>query len=229
MACASETTHAILWGLCAVHKYTHGRCFAFDSLRIRKVSKWVYIENQIDNLILQHKAECCSRTIVSGRQHSWASFASFVRFLVMEQVRRGELEARSTGYKIMNNGRRMNWGSSRPGGLLRIEKTGLFDLPLHIYFWTFHFFFLFFLSFFSPCQLSGQLILLLYKGTTIFLGTLILAWTFPDLNSKFPPGRALPWHFYTWRIVNATGKGWGTGHKFPIWEAVLKSFYWTRA
>lgn len=153
MACASDTTHAILWGLCALHKYTHGRCFAFASLRIRKVSKWVYIENQIDNLILQHEAECCSRTIVSGRQHSWASFASFVRFLVIEQVRRGELEARSTGYKIMNNGRRMNWGSSRLGGLLRIEKPGLFDLPLHIYFWTFHFFFPFsFCPFFPPAS-----------------------------------------------------------------------------
>lgn len=123
MACASETTHAILWGLCALHKYTHGRCFAFASLRIRKVSKWVYIENQIDNLILQHEAECCSRAIVSGRQHSWASFASFVRFLVMEQVRRGELEARSTGYKIMNNGKKDELRIKQAGGTSEDRKT----------------------------------------------------------------------------------------------------------
>lgn len=67
-------------------------------------------------MILQHEAECCSHTIVSGRQHSLASFVSFVQFLVIEQVRRGELDARSTGYKIRNNGKKDELRIKQAGG-----------------------------------------------------------------------------------------------------------------
>lgn len=79
----------------------------------------------MDNLILKHEAECCSCTIVSGRQHSWASFASFVLFLVIEQVRRGELDVRSTGYKIMNNGEKDELRIKQAVGTSEDRKTRL--------------------------------------------------------------------------------------------------------
>lgn len=153
----------------------------------------------MDVLIFKHEPELLLQHLLSLADSTAGDFAvPFVLYLVIEQVR-GKWAGCERFIRIWIMVGMMNWGSRNLWGLPWMDILGIFDLQLCIYFRTLYIFLLSVLFF---CQLSGRLLilLLLYKGITIFFGNLTLAWMFPDLNSKFTPGRVLPWHFFTWRI-----------------------------
>lgn len=116
----------------------------------------------------------------------------------------------------------MNWESRAYGGTPEDRKARDLSSPA-LYIFQSISLFSFSLSFYFPCQLFRQhLILLLYTDITMFFGNLTLAWIFPDLNSKSTSEIILLRHCYTWRIwKDLWSKGWRAEHGFPIWEVTL--------
>lgn len=95
----------------------------------------------MDDLISKHEAELFSQHPLSlSGSIVGDSSVPFVQYLVIEQVRGGEIDMRGMGYKIINSSGNNELRIQKPiGGLLRIGKPGIFHLQLSISFRTFPF------------------------------------------------------------------------------------------
>lgn len=120
----------------------------------------------MDDLIFKREAELLSQHPLSlSGSIAGVSSVPFVHYLVIEQVRGGEIDGRGMGYKIVNSGRNDEPRIQKPMGTPEHRKAR--DLSsLALYILQNISFFPFPLSFYFLCQLFRQLILTpLYRHT----------------------------------------------------------------
>lgn len=179
-----------------LHKHRYWRCFGFSLPRAGNFLTWRQIENQMNDLSFKHETELLLQHPLSLAD-STELLSSFCSVPGDWAGEKGKVHMRGTDCEIINTS-----GNDE----LRIKKSvkpsdnrKTRDLS-SVYQFCISFrafsFFLFLCHFFSSflCQLSGQLLILLFSvDTTIFFRNLNLAWIFPDLNTTATPGRILQW------------------------------------